>query len=140
MPRINTGDLCRERFASRKLFHSSNAATSWPHARARHISIQIIFAFKIHASGLVNVLFVCNLYLPANAQLTRTQQEKRVAGISFLEVPDVMTSGNKQQLKLDRALSNCLLAMSRCVRALVFTVIKEDISVNKQLNQLSHKG
>ena len=57
VPRINTGDnyLCRERFASRKLFHSSNAATSWPHARARHISIQIIFAFKIHSSGLVNV-------------------------------------------------------------------------------------
>ena len=57
VPRINTGAnyLCRERFAWRKLFHSSNAATSWPHARARHISIQIIFAFKIHSSGLVNV-------------------------------------------------------------------------------------
>ena len=40
-------------------------------------------------------LFVCSLYLPANAQLTHRQQEKRVAGISFLEVPDVMTSGNK---------------------------------------------
>ena len=35
-------------------------------------------------------LFVCNIYLPANAQLTLTQQEKRVAGISFLEVPDVI--------------------------------------------------
>ena len=43
-------------------------------------------------------LFVCNLYLPANAQLTRTQQDKRVAGISFLEVPDVMTSGNKEEM------------------------------------------
>ena len=42
-------------------------------------------------------LFVFNLYLPANAQLTRMQQEKRVAGISFLEVPDVMTSGNERQ-------------------------------------------
>ena len=43
-------------------------------------------------------LFVCSLYLPTNAQLTHRQQEKRVAGISFLgvpDVPDVMTSGNK---------------------------------------------
>ena len=43
-------------------------------------------------------LSICSLYLPANAQLTRTQQVKRVAGISFLEVPDVVTSGNKAQI------------------------------------------
>ena len=40
-------------------------------------------------------LSVCSLYLPANAQLTRTQPVKRVVGISFLEVPDVVTSGNE---------------------------------------------
>ena len=133
MPRINTGDIT----CAGKVFHPSNAATSWPHARARHIAIQIIYAFKIHSSGLVKVLFVCSLYLPANAQPTRTQQEKRVVVISFLEVPDVMTSGNNRSLPTS---TQVLLSYTRNKLGYWFVTRLIQISANFFLSTFPEKA